>query len=375
MQLKSDEKSERITKYSDKSSLFPAVKVKKTSAQIEISNGRTGVGKLNGGSFPVKGVCVSDNRNNDSVIVSPQCFVCRLQKADSCHKVINCQIFRKITPCERKKIFFKARRCFNCLEKHVVKDCVKNCDCRKCLGSNIGKHFFMFHDCFVSTVPKSPNSNARFARDGNIAGHSANENFLFPVRSVKIGLTKTALNRIVAARVINPQNGKSKLVYCQQDGGSQLTFVSNKLVQELDLIPYNQASLRIVTLNGETLSHTNLFKFDLQSLFSNEMFELSNIVTNNAWQDDVETLPHRQDLNSFSHFEDVELYELPDNDTVDLLIGNDNTFLMTVLEERVGVSRCEPHAVLTPLGWLACGGKSPLEKQNVKICRVQTSSD
>ena len=48
---------------------------------------------------------------------------------------------------------------------------------------------------------------------------------------------------------------------------------------------------------------------------------------------------------------------------------------MTVLEERVEVSRCEPHAILTPLGWLACGGKSPLEKQNVKVCRVQMSSD
>ena len=151
------------------------------------------------------------------------------------------------------------------------------------------------------------------------------------MRSVKIGLTKATLNRTVAARVINPQNGKSKLAYCQQDGNSQLTFVSNKLVQELNLIPYDQASFRIVTLNGETLTHTNL---DLQSLFSNEMFELSNVVTNSAWQDDVKTLPHRQNLNSFSHFEDVELYELPDNDTVDLLIGNDNAFLMTVLEER-----------------------------------------
>ena len=375
VQLMTDEKSERVTKYSDKSSVFPAVKVKKTLVQIENSNCRTGVGKLNGGSFPVKGVCVSENRNNDSVILPPQCFVCRLQNSDSCHKIVNCQTFRRMTPSKRKEIVFKARRCFNCLEKHVVKDCVKNCDCRKCLGSNVGKHFFMLHDCFVSTVPKSPNSNARFARDGNIAGHSANENFSVPVRNVKIGSTKAALNRIVAARVINPHNGKSKLVYCQQDGGSQLTLVSNKLVQELNLIPYDQASFRMVTLKGETLTHTNLVKLNLQSLFSNEMFELSNVVTNRAWQDDVETLPHRQDLNSFSHFEDVELYELPYNDTVDLLIGNDNAFLMTVLEERVGVSRCEPHAVLTLLGWLVCGGKSPLEEQNVKVCRVQTYFD
>ena len=55
------------------------------------------------------------------------------------------------------------------------------------------------------------------------------------------------------------------------------------------------------------------------------MFKLSTVVTKSSWQDDIETLPHRQDLNSFSHF--------------------------------------------------GCGGKSPLKKQNVKVCRVQTSSD
>ena len=107
VQLMTDEKSESVTKYRDKSSVFPAVKVKKTSAQIENSNCRTGVGKFNGGSFPVKGVCVSDNRNNDSVIVPPQCFVCRLQNADSCHKVVNCQIFRKITPPSGRKLSLK----------------------------------------------------------------------------------------------------------------------------------------------------------------------------------------------------------------------------------------------------------------------------
>ena len=100
MQLMNDEKSERVTKYRDKSSVFPAVKVKKTSGQIKNSNCRIGVSKLNGGSFPVKSVCVSDNRNNDSVIVPPQCFVCRLQNSDSCHKVVNCQTFRRMTPSE-----------------------------------------------------------------------------------------------------------------------------------------------------------------------------------------------------------------------------------------------------------------------------------
>ena len=44
--------------------------------------------------------------------------------------------------------------------------------------------------------------------------------------------------------------------------------------------------------------------------------------------------------------------------------------IMTVLEERVGASRSDPHAILTPLGWLGCGGRSPFEESPVKVDRV-----
>ena len=91
---------------------------------------------------------------------------------------------------------------------------------------------------------------------------------------MKIGSTKAALNRIVAARVINPQTCKSKLVYCQRDGGSQLTIISNKLVEKLNLEPYDQASFKIKTMNGVTLTHSDLVRFKLQSLFSDETFAL-----------------------------------------------------------------------------------------------------
>ena len=96
-------------------------------------------------------------------------------------------------------------------------------------------------------------------------------------------------------------------------------------------------------------------------------------MTHSPWRDDMNTLPHRQDMSTFVHFKDVELFELPENKTVDLLIGNDNAFLMTMLEERVGASRSDPHAILTPLGWLGCGGKSPLEESPMKVCRQHDS--
>ena len=107
-------------------------------------------------------------------------------------------------------------------------------------------------------------------------------------------------------------------------------------MEELNFEPYNQAPFKIETMNGATLTHSDLVRFNLQSLFSDETFALSNVVTHSPWRDCMNTLLHRQDMSTFAHFKDVELFELPENKTVDLLIGNDNAFLMTVLEE----SRC-----------------------------------
>ena len=138
----------------------------------------------------------------------------------------------------------------------------------------------MLHEYFAPTASKSFGNNERVDGEENDSrNRSVAQGPSFPVRSVKIGSTKAALNRIVAARIINPQTGKSKLVYCQQDGGSQLTIISKKLVEELNLEPYDQASFGIETMTGATLTHLDLVRFNLQSLFSDETFTLSNVVT------------------------------------------------------------------------------------------------
>ena len=115
----------------------------------------------------------------------------------------------------------------------------------------------------------------------------------------------------------------------------------------MNLEPYDQASFRIETMTGAMLTHSDLVRFNLQSLFSDKTFALSNVVPHSPWRDDMNMLPHRQDMSTFEHFKDVELFELPENKTEDLLIGNDNAFLMTMLEERIGASRSD-HAKYPP---------------------------
>ena len=82
-----------------------------------------------------------------------------------------------------------------------------------------------------------------------------------------------------------------------------------------------------------------------------------------------------QQLSQFKHFEDVDILGLHNCDAVDVLIGNDNAHLMYAKQERVGDSLTEPHAILTPLGWLACGGRSGRSDRSAKIFRTNLKED
>ena len=55
------------------------------------------------------------------------------------------------------------------------------------------------------------------------------------MRSVKIESVKTAYNSVTAASVVKSATGHSKLVHCQHDPGSQLTFITSSWVEDLRL--------------------------------------------------------------------------------------------------------------------------------------------
>ena len=77
----------------------------------------------------------------------------------------------------------------------------------------------------------------------------------------------------------------------------------------------------MISRKGNT---ANLVKFNIQSLYNNEMFFDITSVVNEPWCDDVSTPPRMQQLSQFKHFGVVEILGLDNCDTVDVLIGNDN---------------------------------------------------
>ena len=288
---------------------------------------------------------------------APLCIYCSLSGKDQHHWLSNCRDFLHLNPKDRRDVVMKSGKCLNCLRDHFVKDCTRDNNCRRCGNACDKKHYFLLHDYFVDSGHRPPETSAEPA---------------VTVRSVKIESVKAAYNRVTAARVMNPATGHSKLVYCQHDPRSQLTFIASSSVEDLGLEPFDTASFKLDTLVGDKNTSANLVKFNIQSIDTEELFGDESAALISPWVDDVETLLHKQDLSNLQHFDGVKLVTLDNCDTVDIIIGNDNAFLMCTKEERMGESRGEPHAIFTPLGWMASGGRSPLYVRATKVLRVQT---
>ena len=250
----------------------------------------------------------------------PMCIYCSSKGLVEHHYLSNCSEFFRLTPIDRKDVIVKSGRCLNCLRKHFVKDCFAPNRCRKCGAAYSRKHSFLLHDAFVTPSQ----------------AHESGDNTSEPsvtVRKVGIGSVKAAFSRVTAARIMNPVNDKSRLVYVQHDPGSQVTLVSNKLVQDLGLTAFDNVSFEMQTMTSCKATTADLVKFNVQSLHTGEIFGNVVSVVNEPWSDDENTLPHKQDLSVYEHFNDIEIVCLDNCHSVDVLLGNDNAHLMYAKQE------------------------------------------
>ena len=291
----------------------------------------------------------------------PICFVCSSEKSENRHFLFNCAIYSNLSPQRRQETLLKAERCLNCYQRHKVKDCKQPCKCKHCGARNTQKHATSLHDLYVSHsnaganhgVAETAVAPARSSHGAAITDPS-NQTTNLGVRKVQVKQTGI-LARISAVRVSNPQTGVNTLVYVQHDPGSQVTLISSALVKELDLVPAGKSHLSLHTLSSSETRQFDHVSFDLEALDTNERFPARKALVIPPWSDEGYTLPHQQDLSEYPHFDQVTTYVIPSRRKVDILLGLDNSALMRVLEERVG-QETQPHAIKTPIGWIASGG-------------------
>ena len=306
----------------------------------------------------------------------PFCFVCN--DSVSKHFLGDCDKFKSMTDERKRRAVIEAGRCLNCLSLgHVVKNCPLPSKCRRCGPKSGSKHAGALHESYAQSrcvdvgAAGVENSGSSNVLDNDNINTERNQ----PVVRKLTPNNNNVLLRTSAVRVINPCSGKSVLAYAQHDTASQATLISERLKNELDLNVDTKSTVTIRTLADQTTKSGGLAEFILQSLTTNEKFEIKKALVVPEFTDDERTLPHAVNVKNLDHFKGVEIPVITERKSVDILIGQTDKLLLTVLEERESINPDDPNYVLTRLGPIASGGLIGVGSKPCQTLKVQTTSE
>ena len=305
--------------------------------------------------------------SHNQMKLPPFCFVCDNNK--SRHFLADCDKFKSFTPHQKRKTVVEAYRCLNCLSRgHTARECKQPSKCRQCGPSCSRKHTTALHDWFE--LPASAGAGGACggrqgsasgapspSRDGKHTDDDAQKVKVLKISDQGDTSKSVVLLRTSAVRVINPATGRSTLAYAQHDTASQATLISEGLRNELDLETVKDPSVTIKTLSDHTAITEGRTDFSLESLYTGEEFSVKNALVVPNFTDDESVLPHSVDVAGLDNFNDVEIPTIPERKCIDVLIGQADKGLLTVLHESENVDPNKPNYVLTKLGPIASGGR------------------
>ena len=90
----------------------------------------------------------------------------------------------------------------------------------------------------------------------------------------------------------------------------------------------------IRTLADEKITNSGRTNFNLESLHNGEKYHISNAYAVPKFCDEKDTLSHTGDITTLEHFDGVDTPVAPNRECADILIGQSDKALLTVLEER-----------------------------------------
>ena len=122
----------------------------------------------------------------------------------------------------------------------------------------------------------------------------------------------------------------------------------------LKAVPDSYMTLR--TLADQRASIGGRTNFELESLDFGEQFMISNALVVPQFSDDDNILPHAVDVSKRDHSEGLHISVVPERGRVDVLSGQSDKLLLTVLEKLEYADPEEPNYVLTGLEPITSGG-------------------
>ena len=278
----------------------------------------------------------------------PFCVFCesRGHWAQDCKRVVD--IGERIDKLKR------ANRCFLCLNRgHTSSNCRKKgkVQCAKCRKS----HHQSLCDESTNTISPAATSSITSVR--------------------KIDVHTPAFTYLQTARVwITGPTGLRRLTRCVLDGGSQSSFITDNLIEDLRLRIIEHRELNISTFESQSAlsSHRRLVHFNITGAWSNCTIPISAF-------ESAQTLSPQpavpQEVRTLAHGRRIQLAD-PKTDTMDelpveILIGGDSYWKVVKDSSPIRISES---LVLIPsiFGWVLSGNRSGARVNSTTVNFVQS---
>ena len=307
-------------------------------------------------NYAIEGNQTDDKDGTRKCVKCPSC--------DSNHWLSQCYALKKLTVEDRHKFVRRKNLCNNCLvTAHFVKDCPKESFCR--VQDCKEKHSTFLHPKRLRETPEPskdlPKDSSNFSTESrkeefNVEATSKESNNGY-VRikgenQFAVKVTSTAGLAVVPVKVKAKGTGKMIETYAFLDSGSNTSFCTEKLLNQLDL-DGKRTTLSLTTLENVNTavecSFVNLEVFDLQE---ENLIELSNVFSRPRLPISKDSIANQNDVDRWPYLTGVEIPQI--DAEVGLLIGSDVPEALQPLEVRRSING-GPFATRTVLGWVLNG--------------------
>ena len=254
----------------------------------------------------------------------------------------------------RKEVLRKAGRCYVCLRKHhISRECRLNLSCRRCRG----RHHVTICYCRgpeQGTNAPTPQGSPQEPSNETPSGHGSVQR---PTNALYTGAQTPMLLQTARLQLFNLNAGRPRTVArAIMDSGSQRTYITYRLRDELNLQTMGTETLRIKTF-GTTESHNALcdvVQLGIHTKDSGTLKMTALVVPVICHSLTSQPISHSREC--YHHLLDLELADsanVSDVLEVDVLIGSNSYWDLAT--RRIIRGGSGPTAIHTRVGWVLSG--------------------
>lgn len=253
------------------------------------------------------------------------------------HKVSKCTAFSAMSLEDRRQVIRNKKMCFACLAVgHHSKECRNRHVCAVCSK----KHPTLLHDYSLQHT-------------SNVTATSENVNLATDlISSFKTSNRSTTM--VLPVMLRHSSSGKEILVYAALDTQSNTNFVTNEVVQMLN-VTGRRTTLGLTTMNGrKNVGTLAIDGFEVKSVTDGPYIHISSCYMRDSIPCRRDSIVTAEVLSKWSHLSHIDLPPYYDNAHIGILIGYHCPQVMRPLEIATG-GEYEPFGWKTSVGWCVVG--------------------